>query len=52
MYTATMNDYKVKKEEMLRQAENYRRMRIAKESTSRPGGLIEQIVKVINQLSA
>ena len=50
MYTANLNDYQTKKEEMLRQAENYRLVRTVLESNSRPSGLIDQIAKVIVQL--
>ena len=50
MYTANLNDYQTKKEEMLRQAENYRLVKTVMESNTRTGGLIDQIAKVIDRL--
>ena len=49
MFTTNLNDYQAKKEEMLRQAENYRLVRTVMESNSQPSDLIDQIAKVIDK---
>jgi hypothetical protein len=50
MYTATINDFRIKQDEMLRQAENYRLIQVAQKTYSPVSRALNTLRIAINQL--
>jgi hypothetical protein len=50
MYTATINDFRIKQDEMLRQAENYRLIQAAQKTCSPASRALKSLRIAINQL--
>lgn len=50
MYTATINDFRIKQDEMLRQAENFRLIRAAQKLHSPAIRLLSALKTAFNQL--
>ena len=50
MYTTTINDFRIKQDEMLRQAENFRLIRAAQKHHSPASRLLSALKIAINQL--
>ena len=50
MYTATINDFRIKQDEMLRQAENFRLIRAAQKLNSPNSRLLNALKIALNQL--
>jgi hypothetical protein len=50
MYNANLSDYKIKQDEMLRQAENFRLAQVALKANSPSNGALRSLKLAINQL--
>ena len=50
MYTATIDDFKIKQDEMFRQAENYRLIQAAQKANSPASRALKSLRIAINQL--
>jgi len=50
MFTATLDEFKIKQDEMLRQAQHNRLVRAAKKASTGTPGLIQKITKLVGQL--
>ena len=50
MYNATINDFRIKRDEMLRQAENYRLIQAALKANSPASRALKSLRIAINQL--
>ena len=50
MYTTTINDFRIKQDEMLRQAENYRLIQAAQKFNSPASRLLSSLKFTISQL--